>query len=211
MKILVFDTETTGLPPKRKSSANLQDWPHIVQLSYILYNTDNNSYVVRNRIINVHDDVVIPEEASNIHGITHEICKEKGIPIEDAVIEFSGFIDVCDTLVAHNISFDKQMIIKELERLNYPNYFNIGNKMYYDTMKEGTALCKIVKSNGWQQINYKYPKLIELYMHLFKEDATIINYAHNAIIDVIMTLKCYMAMNNIEHNINFKRMYEQYI
>ena len=41
MKVLVFDTETTGLPTERNASiTNMEAWPHIVQLSYILYDVD---------------------------------------------------------------------------------------------------------------------------------------------------------------------------
>ena len=37
-----FDTETTGLPQFRvpPNSTNILTWPYIVQLSYILYDTD---------------------------------------------------------------------------------------------------------------------------------------------------------------------------
>ena len=35
MKILVFDTETNGLPEKNASIYDLNKWPHIIQLSYI--------------------------------------------------------------------------------------------------------------------------------------------------------------------------------
>ena len=41
MKVLVFDTETTGLPTERNASiSDLKAWPYIVQLSYILYDVD---------------------------------------------------------------------------------------------------------------------------------------------------------------------------
>ena len=41
MKVLVFDTETTGLPTERNASImDLEKWPHILQLSYVVYDTD---------------------------------------------------------------------------------------------------------------------------------------------------------------------------
>ena len=43
MKVLVFDTETTGLPTERNPSiTETEKWPHVVQLSYILYDVDEN-------------------------------------------------------------------------------------------------------------------------------------------------------------------------
>ena len=41
MKIFVFDTETTGLPSERNASILASNkWPYIVQLSYLIYDTD---------------------------------------------------------------------------------------------------------------------------------------------------------------------------
>ena len=54
MKVLVFDTETTGLIPKKTSVFDTTKWPYVVQLSYILYDTESNSsilckdYVIKN-------------------------------------------------------------------------------------------------------------------------------------------------------------------
>jgi hypothetical protein len=46
MKVLVFDTETTGLPTERNASiSDLKVWPHIVQLSYILYDIDEKKII----------------------------------------------------------------------------------------------------------------------------------------------------------------------
>ena len=44
MKVLVFDTETTGLPKVKKTLVymRLSKWPHIIQLSYIVYDSDKN-------------------------------------------------------------------------------------------------------------------------------------------------------------------------
>ena len=40
-KVLVFDVETTGLPKKWKPSIDELDmWPFIVQISWIVYDTD---------------------------------------------------------------------------------------------------------------------------------------------------------------------------
>ena len=45
MKLLVFDTETTGLPESRTTSIlETSKWPHIVQLSWILYDDDTKKY-----------------------------------------------------------------------------------------------------------------------------------------------------------------------
>ena len=46
MRVLVFDTETTGLPKtKILNKYMLELWPYIVQLSYIIYDIDTNTIV----------------------------------------------------------------------------------------------------------------------------------------------------------------------
>ena len=46
MKSIVFDTETTGLPLNKNSSIyNTHEWPHIIQLSYIVYDEDNHKVI----------------------------------------------------------------------------------------------------------------------------------------------------------------------
>ena len=210
MKVLVFDTETTGLIPKKTKT--LADWPHIVQLSCIFIDLDKlDEMYVDNFIVN--PEVDIPKETSDIHGITNEIAKRDGIAIRDVLLRLTAWLDEADVLVAHNLSFDKRIIEKELERLDYPNYFNVKKHEVYDTMKEGKNICNIVVMNKRGQGFIKYPKLIELYNYLFKpkEDCIELTNAHNAIYDVLMTLRCYLEMNKIETTIDFKKLYESHL
>ena len=49
MKVLVFDTETTGLPQTKIINPDtLHLWPHIVQFSYIIYELKNNVIIKLN-------------------------------------------------------------------------------------------------------------------------------------------------------------------
>ncbi len=53
MKILIFDTETSGLPEERNCSVlSTQKWPYILQLSYILYDTETNRILTLAKIVN---------------------------------------------------------------------------------------------------------------------------------------------------------------
>jgi hypothetical protein len=80
MRVLVFDTETTGLPQSKIISPDtLKLWPHIVQFSYVIYDTDVNDMVVSSdNIVKVGKDVVISEGSIELHGITSEISQSKG-------------------------------------------------------------------------------------------------------------------------------------
>ena len=80
-------------------------------------------------------------------------------------------------------------------------------------MKEGKNMCNIVRVTKRGHGFIKYPKLIELYKHLFKpsEDCLELTNAHNAIYDVLMTLRCYLKMTNTETKIDFNKLYESYL
>ena len=42
VKVLVFDTETTGLPPSKwLNKRELEQWPYMIQLAFIIYDTSN--------------------------------------------------------------------------------------------------------------------------------------------------------------------------
>jgi DNA polymerase III epsilon subunit-like protein len=207
MKVLVFDTETTGLLPKDKND----EYPYIVQLSYVYFDTKNMKQIEAiNSIVNV-GDIEIPIETINIHGITNEKSHNLGRPIMDVLLEFSQYIDKTDIIVAHNLNFDKTVVIKEFERLGYPNYFNVYDKLYYDTMINGKELCQLYTKGHYKRPYLKFPKLVELYCKLFDDDNIAIANAHNAIIDVLMTTRCYLRMNSINNSLDFNKLYKQYL
>ena len=123
MKILVFDTETTGLQEKGASIYDKSKWPYIIQLSYISYDLSNNSALIKNNYIKLDESVIISQESFNIHNISREILNERGINIVDALKEFNKYLNTCDIVVGHNISFDKRMIFVECFRHAVKQYF----------------------------------------------------------------------------------------
>jgi DNA polymerase III epsilon subunit-like protein len=203
MRILIFDTETTGLPKSRTlDGSNLHLWPYIVQFSYIILDISSNEITnVKDAIIKIPSNIIIMEETSKIHGITNEITAEKGISIEIIMDEFFSDIVDIDLIVAHNLSFDLNMIKCELLRLikendnadKYNRYFNeiVNFKKMYCTMQESIDLCNIEAKykNGNKYI--KFPKLIELYEKLFKTTPTKL---HNSLNDVAVCARCFMKL-----------------
>jgi len=185
MKVLVFDTETTGLPKERNTSIyDTQDWPHIIQLSYIVYDSDTNDLVtVENDYINIDSNVNIDPASEKIHKISRDMLKD-GITISEALYKFNRFSDKCELLVAHNVSFDKRMLMVEAIR----NKFRVTMNDTYCTMKNSTDLCKIEKIGKNGDKYFKYPSLSELYNHLFD---TIPKNTHNALIDILLCMRCF--------------------
>lgn len=194
MKVLIFDTETTGLPEgKNPSIMDTCKWPHIVQISYILYDTEKKEIITcKDEIIKIPDTVKISRESENIHGISELQCKRKGILINEALANFNKNLIECDIVIGHNISFDKRLVMVELIRLGKKQYFsNYGKnkKNEFCTMKNTVNLCKIETTNKDGEKYFKYPTLSELHNTLFK---TIPKGTHDSMADVLICLRCYI-------------------
>jgi DNA polymerase III epsilon subunit-like protein len=175
MKLLVFDTETTGLPPKVPVlEETLNDWPNIVQLSWMTFDTETYKYTEYDYVI------TSPCEIKNdhIHGITTSMNKAIGFPFKPVYSIFKECLYTCDLVIGHNIRFDINMLHVECLR-NGIVWTN--NKPTYCTMMATTRMCKL---NKW-------PRLSELHQHLFHEDA---ENLHNSMIDVIVCLRCYLKI-----------------
>jgi len=194
MKILVFDTETTGLLPKgyNVNKSDLKNLPYIVQLSFIVYDQETNKVVVTyDSVIKVPETVTITEETSNIHGITNAISRNNGLNIIDALEILKIVIDNVNCIVAHNFDFDINMLSIECMR----NYVDIeilkNDPLIVCTMKQSKNLCNIVVK-GRNGNNYvKYPRLEELHDKLFGNKP---NNLHNSFNDVIVCLRCYFKL-----------------
>ena len=133
---LFFDTETTGLPVNWKAPVgDLANWPRVVQIAWILSDSNGNiknkgSHIIRPRGFS------IPDDSTQIHGITNMIAILKGKPIEDILYEFLILIKKADYIIAHNISFDEKVIGAEFIRKTNQNPLN--NKFKICTMESST-------------------------------------------------------------------------
>jgi DNA polymerase-3 subunit epsilon len=233
-KILVFDTETSGLPQKTHNSFNkqkehekkmlsisefkkkdniwlkeIEKYPSIIQLAYILYDTDNpNDTKIYNKYINLPETVEISEDSQKIHGISREKINSldpfSKAYIQDSLKEFMVDFKEADIVVGHNVDFDRRMIIAEFIRLskdlNMPHIREIMKDENFECTQEiTTPICNlktkfeyIDPETGIPKYVYriKTTKLIEAYEHYFgyKPDS---QYMHDAIIDVAVCLRVY--------------------
>lgn len=90
MRVLVFDTETTGLPvsPSGEKVYNLFEnqvsfWPYIIQLSYVVVEIDETNKTstllqTSDHILKIPDDAIVSSESFNLHGISKEQSLAKG-------------------------------------------------------------------------------------------------------------------------------------
>jgi DNA polymerase III epsilon subunit-like protein len=191
MKFVVFDTETTGLPEGRNPSLyDSSKWPHIVQLSWAEYDTVTFKVVCHDHIIRPPAHVVISPESTAIHRIDRAICDAKGIDCHVAIMDFVHTISDADVIVAHNMSFDKKVLIVEGIRNSIPPFFDATKREEVCTMKDSTEICKIPATFKDGTPYFKFPKLSELHIHLFTGE--IPDGLHNSMVDVMVCLRCFV-------------------
>jgi len=187
-KYIVFDVETTGLPKNYNASPKLFNlWPHIVQFSWIL--CEENKTIEKSFIIKP-NNYFIPKESTKIHNITNEYAISNGTSLEIVLQLFKEDCCKVDYIVAHNASFDINVIMASCYRIKNDIDF-LKDKKTICTMKSTTNLCKLPGKYG-----YKYPKLEELFIFLFKEKPNI--KLHNSLEDSRVTLKCYKELINLK-------------
>jgi len=194
MKILVFDIETTGLPKDMKGDIkDSSNWPHIVQLSWLVYDDAIKSIAAEEDvIIKLSDNKQIPIESTKIHGITNEKMLSDGVSINLILPIFLKDFKDCQILVAHNIKFDINIIQAELFRNFKINPLQDHNKIEYCTMKYGKSITKIWKQSKYYDGLYlKPPRLSELHEKLFAMTPTNL---HNSMVDVWACFRCFHHM-----------------
>jgi DNA polymerase-3 subunit epsilon len=181
---LFFDTETTGLPRNWKAPvSDLNNWPRLVQLAFLYYDSNGNKISGGDFIIKP-EGFTIPIDAARIHGISTERAIREGQPIKSVLQYFQSLITQASYIIAHNMSFDEKIVGAEFLRNGMQNSIQPKNKIC--TMEKTTNFCAIDGPYG-----YKWPKLSELHYKLFR---TGFEEAHNAAVDITATAKCFWEL-----------------
>lgn len=189
-KIILFDTETNGLPRSwRIPFTSPDNWPRMVQLAWMVFDSGERLIKERSLIIRP-DGWVVNDEAAAIHRITHARALAEGVRVQDALAEFADDWDEARIAVAHNFDFDKNIVGAEWVRekgavvRSIPAFMD-GVELFC-TMQNGTDLCKLPGRYG-----YKWPTLTELHTHLFGLGFA---EAHDALVDVQACARSFFAM-----------------
>jgi hypothetical protein len=169
-QILLFDTETTGLPRRRNVSAleSPDIWPDMVSISWIVHTNDSRRAVQRHTYIIRPDGWTIPEDSIRIHGITNERARAEGRPLAEVMALFRNDVIGASHIIAHNMEFDKNVI-------HHAFKWRLGENplAFWDSRKE---FCSMLQSKEelkipgrWPKPHdpYKNPGLDELYRDTF--------------------------------------------
>jgi len=161
---ILLDTETTGF----------YDYDRVLQLSYILFN-EVQTLKTFDHYVKIHPSLKIKN--SEIHGITNEICKNHGIPINQILDIFCYDLELCKALIGHNLQFDIRMLKSEFKRVS---------------LNCDLLTCKPIEDT-FQLGKQKYPKGTPMKLgdlHRLELKTDMVN-AHNALYDVIATMNIY--------------------
>jgi|GEM_PF-645199 len=183
MKITIFDTETTGLPLRGKA---LREQPYVIQFASQTYeyNPQTHRFVEISRFNQMIKPLApISADSIRITGITEAMVANMPTFAEMADQILAVFQN-SDIAIAHNLSFDREILSNEFERLGLPRYFLPATT--YDSMEGTRDLCKLPGKTG-----YKAPRLMELHQFLLNESFP---EAHNAEKDVTALANCVQVL-----------------
>lgn len=113
-RILIFDTETTGL--------NFQK-DEIIQFSAVLLEQQSGEIAVTqqyDRLIQLAPGQTVPLEIQRLTGITTEMVMTQGIPRQQAAAEIGALIEGNTLLTAYNAHFDLSFLYYLLARHGDP-------------------------------------------------------------------------------------------
>lgn len=190
MKLLFFDTETNGLPKNWKAAVTeLDNWPRIIQMGWMLCNAGGEVINEQKHLVKP-DGWVVPTDPFWVNnGYSTAKCETEGKLLAEVITAFLADYAQCDILVAHNMDFDRYVLGAEFIRYG----FKTEKRHRICTKEAGTDLCRLP---GGFRGQYKWPKLEELYRHLFNKD---FDGAHDALADVRATRECFFEMVRIGH------------
>ena len=170
--VIVIDTETTGLPEETKyhtfynpSNYSKYNTSRLIEIGYYIYTCKGEFVSKRDILIKPNNFKV---ENSEIHGITQEQLEREGIFLIDALSNLVVDIASCDTIVAHNLVFDFNVISAECYRILANGHNEIARKLV-DKMTSMKKVCTM--ELGMQKLGRtRRIKLSHLYEELTDEE-----------------------------------------
>ena len=203
--ILFFDTETTGI---RKGGFV----PRVVQIGALLTDDQGKTMGELNVLLQPEGFDHVPQVAQDVHGFSYALLQAYGINRHVGLDAFFQLVDRAETIVAHNIEYDLDLLSIELdyERDNGSNQYVpeawsdvLKSKQQFCTMQNSRdtlmmplsdAQARFFRDTGNDQ-KFKNPRLIEAYQHFFHKD---FEGAHDAMADVRACRDVYFELHKLK-------------
>lgn len=191
MRVIVVDTETTGLPDF-KQPPHHESQPHLVQLAWLL--------AVDGRVTRARCDIVlpdgweIPQPMAAIHGITTAFAKEHGDHADVVIGRLEDALEDAEVFVAHNVHFDRRILETTAHRCT--NGFDspllkLRETHRLECTQAGNA--KVVKARQASGAG-KFASLDETHAHYFGAPLRREGQAHDALDDALACWRVWCAM-----------------
>lgn len=188
MKIIVLDIESTGLVPKGATyEKDFLQFPYILSMGWKII-VDEKQLETYEYIINQQGRQV-PQSATDINGITQEMCDASTMNIFTVLLQFIMDAQGADYIVGFNIYFDTSIIKANTLRIIS------GGKTPMDMYTVMTDILhkdkRIDVMRGCHKLmGGKWPTLSEAYFKLFGETFE----AHSAGSDVEATNRIFQEL-----------------
>lgn len=203
MKLLIFDTETTGLPKSRKSyeDAGPDSWPHMVSISWVIYDVDTNTIEKQRSYIVKPMGWDIPEDVVKIHGISTLKATIQGHSLMTVLTEFMS--EPVQGLVAHNMEFDYNVVCSAIKYDLEMDFKGFPHKRYC-TMELSRPICNMKTLFG----KPKAPKLRELYEFVFKKQPIAANL-HDSLYDTLILTEIIQHCHELRSKMNLPSLEDE--
>jgi DNA polymerase-3 subunit epsilon len=195
--ILVFYTETTGLPLFRERS-NDSAQPHVVQLALLLFNEDGTEAESECLLVTP-DGWEIPAETTAIHGIDMDRAMTEGVPESCAVDRFLLMQARSAVRVAHLESFDRRIMRIAITRAGIERDVIEATeaRASFCTCNASTPVLGLPPTEKMIAKGMMQPKsasLAECMQHFFGEELV---GAHDALVDARACARIYFYLKSL--------------
>lgn len=180
--LLFVDTETSGIPRDwTQPYASRNNWPHIVQLAWVVCTPDGQEVKAENHYIRPSDYDMSPE-SGKIHGLTAEFLQANGRS-RHAVMQrlHRDLLHYQPRVVAHFMQLDFHMLGVGFHRAGLKNL--LPGLPQFCTMRATGPLLR--------HSTQGFLRLGELHQRLFQEPLL---REHDALVDARATARCYFQM-----------------
>ncbi len=192
--IIFIDTETNSVHKDRVA----------LQLAWSVYSEDGKKLFSKSFILK-QLDVEISPSAYKIHHISYDRMAREGRQPFVVYGEFLKDIEICDTVVGHNLRFDIKTVNNDLAILGYDSPF--VDKKLCCTMELSKHYVNAKNKRG----DLKNPRLEELAgLLLYGDKEKSFPKAHDAEFDVSLTVKSFFKLKDLHKNGEIEWKYFSY-